>query len=363
MANIDLRLIRSPVHFPGNRTLLDDIYHLTELDPGREEQWKDKFFDGRNTDLQRVNSMVIGANSLVTPQTTPVGNVLHVDDFCIARSWVRATALTPNEDWNQSLAAQKLSSISLELVEEACESLVHDKIIMHRAKGRATPGRAYTATDHFRSKLHRVIPPVRFVDAMNHKRQLDVQILENKYQPIRIGKDASDGVMMCITSLEASGQIRFQTINAVEEGMPGPINGNGPPKLPTREIDLYPTSLYNHTIHDVFLNNLGSVHPPLLHESGALPIWTGITGKLNNEVWRMVVGAVSQTVAQRAGTDIKGITAVFSPVLEQWEISILMRWGEDVGLFRRLYPDVEGWTVGTSWWLGVGYVFESGTLT
>ena len=47
---------------------------------------------------------------------------------------------------------------------------------------------------------------------------------------------------------------------------------------------------------------------------------------------------------------------VFKPTLEDWEISLFMKWGEEVGLFERLDEDenVDGWFVGEHFWLCLG---------
>ncbi|EPE30833.1 hypothetical protein GLAREA_03800 [Glarea lozoyensis ATCC 20868] len=360
MEKLNLNLTKKLVDFPSKRALIHDNFQLTEGYPDKTEKQKDMLFDRRLTDSHRWACLATGAKSLTVPQIG-VGTTFDINELSIARTWVRATALTPHADWDQSFAAAKLGTLSLELVEQACESLVEERILVHRAKGRSIPGRAYACTDFFKSKFDRPIPLKRFVDAWNYKQQLDLMLSQNS-KPIQVPKNASDGMMMCITSLQASSQLRTLPLDQTVDETFGADSGNDVVKSSRSahfDVDLYPTPFYSFNTADPLLTKLKLSSPPLTYKGSALPAWTSITGSLNPEIWRMAVNVVSQTVAQRAGITTECITAALNPVLERWEIVLLMDWGEKVGLFARLDPDVEGWNVGRSWWLLLGYLQDS----
>lgn len=340
---------------PSSRESLETNYDIQEQDSD-PDNWRDVYFASSGPSIYKR----IGAATSI-PNAFPLTSPHHqpsVNDFTIAKSWVRAVALTPEVDWTHSsaLAREKLTSLGLDLTKRALSSLTTSKTIHHRAKGRASPGRSYEATDAFLAPLRKDIKNDTYVQAREYKKYLDAMFASG-HERVRVDYLADEGTIMCITSLQAGRRIKLEGIDVPMSkfGLCG--DGLYEMRRVDREkfrweIDIVPTPSYT---HDAFLPQF-DITPPGIGPQGEIPVWLGIGGTVIWDLWRKILPAVAQVVALRSGVTLKGLAREFRPTLEEWELGVLMEWGVQRGMFERVSERVEGWTVGEWWWVFVGRV-------
>jgi hypothetical protein len=360
MNNLNTSFNVKSIRLPESRSELKQMYSITKPDRQDKEKkdWRDVYFDVGVSTYRRVE-LAAGAASTQPIHSKPSKE--EANELTIAKSWVRATALTPEEDWDPKIAGAKLAELGLPLVEQALEVLTDTRVIMHRAKYRATPGRSYEATDFFSATLRKHVKETTFIEAIAFKKLLDETFSNGSGEGVKAGELADEGTLMCITQLQAFGRIKL-----VPVGVPmnkfGLMGGGYEIRKLTKDalrfdMFVHPKEPYlfdkDNDVFKKFLNRA-----PPRGDSGAIPVWYGISEQVIKEIWKKILVAVSQIVALRTGVTVKNLTRIFKPALEEWEVKLLMEWGAEVGLFERLHVEVDGWTVKEWWWLLVGSCCE-----
>jgi hypothetical protein len=353
--NVDTTLANKPFNLPGTKQELKQAYDLMELnrDPKR---WREGYF-GLATPIYKRMEAAAAEPYTVQPQQEPSRDDL--DELALARSWVRATALTPQQDFdlNPKLAHEKLLLLGLPLVDQVLKALLSEKVLMKRAKSRTLIGRKYEATDNFFAPLRKHIREETFVQAVKFKRSLDEQF-RGGVECVRSDYMANEGAIMVTTTLQAQGRIRLQAVGVPMEkfGLTG--GGYETKKIPKEKLrfdmDIYPTESYVFDSENEVLLEFFERNPPHGPETGEIPVWYSISDRIIPDIWKKVLVAVSQIVALRSGINIAGLKRIFEPTMDEWELRILIEWGVEAGLFKPLHENIEGWTVGEEWWLLVG---------
>ncbi|CZR67667.1 uncharacterized protein PAC_17566 [Phialocephala subalpina] len=341
---------------PPTRDDLEDYYNM--IDVGGDDDWRESYFSLITPVYKRLN--ISGAEPSVLPV---IPHRIPSDDLELEKSWVRAVALTPDDHWDQEAkiaGSAKLGSLGLRTVDRALRVLLNARVLKHVAKDRATPGRSYEATDLFWQNLRRHLKEDLFIEAVTYKRWMDQQF-RSGVPALAVDYMGNEGTVMALTSLQAAGRISIECMNVPMEKFGLMEEGYETKKIPreklTFDMVIKPTSTYIYDDENTALQKIMSTPPPnedREDEDGKIAAWYGISRKVILELWKRVIMGVSQTLALRAGINIAGLTKIFSPTLEAWELRLLMDWGVEVGLFEKLSPNVEGWMVGEWWWVVVG---------
>ncbi|KAH7377482.1 hypothetical protein BKA64DRAFT_750613, partial [Cadophora sp. MPI-SDFR-AT-0126] len=345
MKSTDCSLNNKTVLLPPTR---EDIVEDYELREAKEDgcAWRENYFSITTAVYKRIMA------SAAVPQSIPMQSRKHrrslddeIDDFAVCRSWVRAAAITPNEDWDRDLAKTKLSSFNKSLLSDVLESLTSQKIVKKRAANKAKNGRVYEIHDTWSTSLRRHMKESQFIEAVTFKRWMDAQFASG-VQSIKADYFANEGTIMCLTSLQAHGRIRFVGANIPMNKFGLGDGGYETKKIPKERlrfnIDIYPTHEYIFDDANPVLSNILFRDPPRGGENGEIPIWYGLTGKPIWPVWYKILAAVGQVVALRAGVNISGLKESFKVTLEEWEWRLLTEWGAEVGVFVRLGSREEG---------------------
>jgi hypothetical protein len=338
------------VALPSTREGLEIQYEVQEGDSD-PDNWREVYFASSGKSIYKRISVATSIPN-ASPLHPPEPQI--ITDFTVTKSWVRAIALTPEETWAQSsdIAREKLNSLGLDLVKTALTALTTSKTLHHRSKGRASPGRSYEATDAFLAPLRKDIKNETFVQAGNYKKYLDAMFAAG-HEKVRVDYMADEGAVLCISSLQASRRVRLVGVDVPMSRFG--LCGDGLYEMRVDrekfrwEIDIVPTQSYT---YDDFLP-LPDLNPSGIGPNGEIPVWISIGGDVIWELWRKILPAVAQIVALRSGVTVEGLKREFRPTLEEWEIRGLMEWGVQRGVFERVSPRVEGWTVGEWWWVFV----------
>ncbi|TAQ84351.1 hypothetical protein B7494_g7329 [Chlorociboria aeruginascens] len=358
MENLDVEWTNKTNRLPASREHLEELYHFNEIEPpDLQEAWYNH--NQQVPTYRRMEMVTAKADtfSLATPAYS--GTEDEIDALTLARSWVRATALTPNDSWDPETAIRKLNKLGLPLVEEALQSLIASKAVKHRTH--KSPGRSYEATDIMLSVLKKHINERHFLEAAEFKSLLDANFRAGKPYVV-FDHLSNEGVIMCITNLQAHSCIRLEGVNIPMNKFGFMPEGSYVVRKMDRskirfDLHIYPTSDYIFDSDIPALNNLSST-PPQKGQRGELPLWNTIAGDLMQDMWTKLFAAVAGTVALRTGVNTKGLKNVFSPALEEWEIRRIMKWGAERGVFSSVMEGVEGWKVNEWWWLIVGRLCE-----
>jgi transcription factor C subunit 3 len=289
-----------------------------------------------------------------TAETKSSGNI---DILTVAKSWVRASVLTPEEDYNAQFAAQKMSVLGNDLVKTAIDALLESKVLSRRNRGRPAPGRGFDITDAVNISLRKHLGEIQFSSAIRYKEFLDAKFRAG--ETVMLDWATNDGEILAITNLQAHG--RIQTVG---KGIPKNKFGLNDGDYQTKQMDkrrllfqmeIVPTSLYMYDSALSIAETLSAAGnaPP---KSEALPIWYGISGKLIPSYWRKVVMGVLGTMALRPAMRISELARMFAPGLVEWEIRILVGWLVKVGALEVLVEGQEGWNVREWWWMIAGKV-------
>ncbi|KAE8444307.1 hypothetical protein EG329_000714 [Mollisiaceae sp. DMI_Dod_QoI] len=340
-----------PIFLPPTK---EELYHSFDVEISAPADWRETWFNLAASKYKRIE--VAAAEAKVKPIDQPLPEPGH---RWLGRSWVRAVALTPEEDWDKEIAREMLEELGHYKVRRALAQLLGTKVLMHRAKNRVTPGRNYKSTDFFWNTLRKHMKESMFVEAVTYKRWMDEEFRSGT-PCLAVDYFANEGTILCLTSLQAAGRISIQCVNIPMDKMGLVDKGYEMRDIPkeklTFDMVVKPTESYIYEEENDDLAKILSSDPPSDPEWGKIPLWYGVTEVVILETWKRVLMAVCQVVALRAGINIASLARTFRPTLEDWELQLLMNWGVNVGLFERLSETVEGWTVTEWWWLVVGHV-------
>ncbi|RFU28077.1 hypothetical protein B7463_g8260, partial [Scytalidium lignicola] len=343
------------ISLPSSRSLLEQQFTITRTGTS-SSSWRDTYFGL----LPPVYKRMELASSV--PYTTPLKPLVQtdeIDDITLVKSWTRATCFTPDASWDPSIAAAKLKSVPASVTEKALESLLSSKVLMHKSKGRAVPGRPYDATELFYTSLRKHITESMFVEAAAYKSFLD-ESFRSGYDCIRFDYFANEGTVMCVTNLQAQGRIRLVGVGIPNDRFGLTDGGYETRKLDKAkyrfDMDIYPTDSYMFDSDNPVLKKLDESPNPMAGKKGELPLWLDIQGKRIDSLWKKTITGVFGIVSLRAGIDIPGLAKVFSPALESWEIRRLMDWAVEIGALAKVMQDIDGWSTGEWWWLVAGKI-------
>ncbi|KAH8805730.1 hypothetical protein F5884DRAFT_800375 [Xylogone sp. PMI_703] len=343
------------VSLPASRDDLEQQFKITETG-NSSSNWRDIYFGLLPPVYKRMEL------SSSVPYTTPVKPYAQddeVDDITLVKSWTRATCFTSDSSWDSRIAGAKLNSVPQPVVEKALESLLSSKVLMHKAKGRAVPGRPYDATDLFYTSLRKHITESMFVEAANYKFFLD-QSFRSGNECVRFDYFANEGTVMCVVNLQAQGRVKLIGVNVPNDKFGLTDGGYETRKLDKSkyrfDMDIYPTDSYMFDSDNPALKKLAEYPCPGAGKRGELPLWLDIQEKMIDSLWKKTIAGVFGIISLRAGIDVAGLTRVFSPALESWEIRRLMEWGVEIGALKRPVQNIDGWTTGEWWWLVAGKI-------
>ncbi|KAJ6164897.1 B-block binding subunit of TFIIIC [Penicillium chermesinum] len=321
---------------PATRKQFDSVFQLREdvTDVSHE-----LFFTGTGTTILNKRHLMTRIPFVVEQPRKPVPQQKqNVANLEVAKTWVRANVLTPDDRYDPARAAHALENFQPYL-QPATQSLLNDRIISSTNKGRPIPGRNYTTHDAFTRALERrgAIDSEQLRQAAAFK----ANVLDPAFQKgetIKISYHASDGDSLAVEELIAHNRVEVVPVD--------------PPRLKfgltdggylTRQMDKnrlrfdlevhpLPTYYWGNPIQEAVSNT----PPPVPQADRKIPLWFDIHGCLLREMWEKCVALVIGAVLLRPGVDAQNIAAMIKPTLSAWEISLLLEeWMVKVGAVRR----------------------------
>lgn len=350
-------LATANVNLPGNREAFNKAFRIHDTE---ERVYRDSYFNSALPVHKRIAHAT--AKNATLPLSPPPEAALSAkgDMHRIARSWARASTLTPEASFNPGTTAAKLHSINRNIMGDAIGQLLDGKVLTPLNKGRPVPGRGFEMTEAWTMAFTRLLSRAHFEEAATFKRKLDDAFRVGIY--VTLEYTASEGEIMAATNLQAHGRT-IQLGRNVPNNKFGLTDGNYQTRHMDKtkllfNIDITPSARYiydsDHPLHTSGVLDVKS-HPPPKPLDEAIPLWYDINGELIRGLWRKVVALVLSVIMNRTGADTKEVTRLCKPVLEEWEVKLFIEWARNIGVVKEIGPEtgIEGWTV-TEWWWWIG---------
>ncbi|GAB7351127.1 hypothetical protein MBLNU459_g1587t2 [Dothideomycetes sp. NU459] len=371
-ARLDASKIPAPERdlpdLPANRSTLDERFHVKVPEDiygvAREDFWAAHITQVRREELT-------ASWTHCKPLSVPTEVSPDEDHLLLAKSWVRSNVLTPDHQFDDNLAHNKLSKLSDDSLPRALEGLLGAKIIRMDNKGRAAPGRNYDVNDALLRAFRRPWDVDHLRHAAAFKATLDAEFLA--HGKIALSYQTPDPEMMALTNLVAAGRVKVvPVLPPINHDLKAPwprlskwgfTEGNYKTVHMNKErlhfgIELHPTPAY---VHGVPLDPAGRRAPPLTKqfpgEVGArLPLWTDINGALIEELWNMMLTATLHLLVFRPGLTVDVMVRNFDGKLWAWELDLFLEWAENVGIAKKVEEGLgeggeAGWRAAEWWWL------------
>ncbi|KLJ08972.1 hypothetical protein EMPG_15603 [Blastomyces silverae] len=320
--------------------------------------------------IPRKQALLAGTNFVIPitkTSTKPERQWPSIERLNMAKTWVRANVITPEESYNPAEARRILECLGEDLIGHAIQSLITERVISMGNRGRITPGRNYDVTEYFVHTFGRK----RAIEATQLKRAatfkttiLDTQLhLEGK---CAVNYDAEDGDILVLINLFAAGRVTIWPKNPPRDKY-GLTDGGYLTRLMDKgklrfDVDVFPVPdryIYGIPVKLPQTAPRGDMPAdfPFSPSTGALPLckiplWFDIHGNFVKMLWDLVVAAVVGYLASRPGLSAAGISRIFQPHIAEWEVTLVLEWMEEAGVVERL-GGLSGWAVKEWWWMVV----------
>ena len=334
----------------GDRAKFDKLY---ELKDSSEIDLNDYY--GINGLAQTVASRgsIINSKAYVHPvnQKHQRPRSYIQDQHDVAKTWIRANIVTPEDTYNPNVARAKLGTIPIQVVEDTLKQLLLDKVLSQENKGRLIPGRNYDISEQFLARMKKNLLPEHFQRAAAYKLNLDQKFEEEGFVPYSL--TAADGDVLAIINL-----LSHQRLKLVPVNVPMDKWGHTDGSYESRHMDksrldfqmhIQPSPTY------VAGNPLLPLpEPPWQHledPAAKIPLWYDIHGSLVPVMWDMALAAVMAVLAVRPGVDEEEIEKAMKPAMEAWELESVLQWMVEAKAAVRVGS---GYAVDEWWWLALG---------
>lgn len=363
-ANIELEVTTSDKvpSLPATREQFDSIFELREEPIATGDELYGTTSSITIINKCKLTTRVPFAVPLERKQVTRPGpRKTELARLEVAKTWVRANIVTPEQSYRADEARQLLNQFGEPLVNSAVQSLLVDRVIGSRNRGRVTPGRNFDITEHLLQQINRK----RTIESTILRRAayfkttvLDPKLKEDGVCEVNYAAD--DGDILALINLAAAGRITLHPRDPPQDRF-GLTDGGYITRKMDRSrvrfaIDVCPLPgyVYGNPIQE----RSSSLAPPAPQSSTVpglppkMPLWISIHGQLVPQIWDMAVASVIGCVAMRQGLSVEMICRMIKPALNTWEAELLLGWLAEVGVVSRDGGDGGArWKVNEWWWL------------
>ena len=290
----------------------------------------------------------------------------EIEKLTVAKSWVRANVITPDEAYNPPEARRTLERFGEDLVTRAIRALITERVIYHRNRGRITPGRNYDITDQFLTNMGKR----RSLELTQLKRAayFKINILDEIFrsgEKFVLNDDALDGDILAIINLAQQDMVKIIPRDAPRDKWGLTDTGYVTRMMDKSKlrfaIDVYPVAekyIYGSPLH----GTISTIPVPKngLDEANVdftkleIPLWLDIHRNFVKVLWDSSVAVVLGAISLRPGIKDGEIAELVRPTLGNWEVELITGWLERVGALERSSGSGAGrearWEVREWWW-------------
>ncbi|CAK7210955.1 hypothetical protein SBRCBS47491_000954 [Sporothrix bragantina] len=408
---------------PANREALlgeDGDNVLADVPPVRTAGWREDFFHISRSVWNRLQDSASEAAALSLDRPLPItpsevvaaGGAGSVDMLrnMVARSWIRALCGTPHKRYPPSQIKQKLLTLGTigtsdseggaaalsetdtnNLLQMVISNLTTDRVLRRTKSLMALGGRMYTLTEAYDSTMDKMAMEAKFLQAWEFKETLDATFRDGRVGSYEIPIESNDdGMVMALINMQAHGRIALEAVDAphIPFGFePGNYESRKFPKHYQRfRLRITPTAKYTFNDHEELGQTLARIGqawhrgtseagglespyindiPPKQGNYQEMPIWRDFFGELDGLWFARLTGAVIFSLATRGASPVKQTTAHLRPIVEPFEVQMIMDWATRLGILAESNGAGQGQNLPGSqmvtewWWLLVGQMFSS----
>lgn len=345
------------LHLPFSR---EEFHRDFKLEDGNayHEDWKEKMFHPQSSVYSRFEVATLHSGTLTATEVRQMSDFQPtLSTVEIARSWIRSLCCTSETEYTPQDVKERFSLLSHDtpqqntaVLKTAIDELTKERVI---CKSKRTPfgGRPYRLNEGYSSVLTKVAHRQKYLDAVAFKKGLDEAFQSNK--TMKVPYTLSDGAMMALINLIACERIRItaETIPNIPFGFePGNYESRKYPKSYYHlDLDIEPTQSYLFNNDIEILEVIQRTGAPRGGRDREIPQWIDFFGKLDEQRWADILGAVCFAFNTRGIMSIAGICDAVMPILDTFEARIIVAWGLNVGVFVKAgNSDI---ALGEWWWL------------
>ncbi|WPH02099.1 Hypothetical protein R9X50_00495400 [Acrodontium crateriforme] len=272
------------------------------------------------------------------------------DDLILLKSWCRAVAMTKQKAYKADVAAKKLGVFPGAMIKRANRELLDGQILSQEKKDRQLPGRNYYLSAAVYKQFKRWPEPehIYLRKIIDSRERLLTHFRHNN--TIKLSYDADDADLIVFHNMVAQGQLRtYSDIPERNDDFDAPwprLTAWGYTDFDYRTKAVDKTRLtfpivYEKTPSFSELHGLKPIPVPLTpapipNEPGLrIPLWSDINGALLDDAWDMVLRSILHLVVFRPGITSNGIEVSHKGKLGLWEVEMVVKWMEDVGIVTR----------------------------
>ncbi|KAK2745430.1 hypothetical protein FQN57_003773 [Myotisia sp. PD_48] len=294
----------------------------------------------------------------------------------VAKTWVRANVITPEDVYRPVEAGKTIGRFSEEVLGQAIRSLVFERVISLNSKGRVFPGRNYDLTETFLFTLtrRRSIESTQLRQASYFKTQILDPALrsEGKYY---LKAEADDGDILAMINLSAHGRVKIKPKNPPRNKY-GLTEGGYMTRFMDKnklrfDVEIRPVVgryVYGNPIEESVRNTPvpkgeldDSIAPSAMLVLPMIPVWLDVHAQFIKLMWDLAACAILGIIAARPALSVTEISQMIEPCLAEWEADLMLRWMADVGIIENFDgSDVPAksktrWKVTEWWWMVLGH--------
>ncbi|EME85429.1 uncharacterized protein MYCFIDRAFT_171355 [Pseudocercospora fijiensis CIRAD86] len=357
---------------PPTRKALEENYNFRQSSK-LVDQDTDVFFKPI-ADMKRRELAVAYVHGITIPGEKKQDDERR-ESMLLAKSWLRAVAMTKQANYNAEKAARKIAALGAKALESAAVDLLDSHVLSQEKKGRQLPGRNYVIHTDVIGQFRRW-PSSQYDEHGHLKAVAQSWIKINEYfkthDHMQLLPVASDPDYLVLTNMCAQGFLRVKPI------LPEPTNdlnaqgprlsawGYGGFGYETKKVDpnvLKYDLVYTKTSGYEYEPGLNPNIPvPLASalvpgEIGPrIPLWVDIHGNLIGDAWSMVLRSLLHLLVYRPGAKAFHMQVAHEHKLWAWEIEMALDWMEKAGIAKRCGSGKEvdgvwkgGWRA-SGWW-------------
>ncbi|KAI9039617.1 putative TFIIIC transcription initiation factor complex subunits Tfc3 [Aspergillus affinis] len=326
-------------YLPATREEFDGLFDIREEAPPSLD---DIYQTSYSVTVQRRRTLCAGISFAIPVANKPAQMTARQAELArldVAKSWVRANVITPEEAYNAATARHILSQLGEKLVDQALQSLITERVLCTGNKGRVIPGRNYDVTEHFLHSLGRK----RAIEATELRRaaQFKTEILDpvlQKQGVFDVSYSAEDGDILALINLYVTGRVMLQPRDPPRDKY-GLTDGGYLTRLIDKQKLRFPVEvrpvkgkyIYGDPIEEARSKTPAPQLPvtdfdtpnPVFQK---VPLWYDIHGNFVAKLWELALAAVVGCVATRPGISASGIASMMKPSLGAWEIELILEW-------------------------------------
>ncbi|GFG08694.1 transcription factor tau subunit sfc3 [Aspergillus udagawae] len=369
-AELDIPKSEKLPDLPATKDQFDSVFELREEPPVTLDEL---YQNTHGVTVNRRRALYAGvpfAIPLPDKPAQPTARQAELARLEVAKTWVRANIVAPEESYRPAEARQALANFGGRLVDDALQTLTTERVVSQGNRGRITPGRNYDITEFFLHMLgrRRNIEVTQLRRAARFKTGTLDPALQSTGS-FTINYHAEDGDILALINLAAERRIILKPKDPPRDKF-GLTDGG----YLTRQIDkdklrfvvqvqpVEASYTYGNPIREKVANTPPPCPPRAAITEGEfvpekIPLWFDIHGNFVRVLWEFAVAAVVGIVAVRPGISAKGVASMVQPSMGAWEVLLLLRWMADVGVLRReneygeAVEETTGWQVQEWWWM------------